>query len=243
MPDLQFIDRLGHGVHEVKLAAEMLVEELSAHIFERGSTWHIYSGPLKIAFDPRFDAACKLKLMQQSSMVVERILEMGIDQVDIPCVSESIRYSTHGWYLNGQLRVREESLKSQLAGIGDGTLSAIEAALYFGDGCAIPSLIQGYPDRAQQYTHQALELLATAKKTEEPAAGTTIRDAQIMIQSIQVLIACHGRHPDHLAEVNHFALDFECQSAEAEWIEGTRGSARLFGSGTPHELCESGLSL
>ncbi|MHB8629430.1 MAG: hypothetical protein ACYDBJ_22835 [Aggregatilineales bacterium] len=225
VPDLQFIDRLGHGAHEVKLAAEMLVEQLSTHVFEHGSTWHIYSGPLKIAFDPRFDAYRKLKLMDQSSMVVERVLEMGIDQVDIPCISELIRYSTHGWYLGGQLRVREVSLKSQIAGIDDGTLGTIEAALYFGDGCAIPSLIQGYPERAKQYTDQALELLETVTSSEERNAGTTIRDAQIMIRSIQVLIACHARHPRHLAEVNHYACEFADSAADTEWIEGTRQEA------------------
>src|SRR5260221_14708765 len=36
VPDLQFIDRLSHGANEVKLAAELLVEQLSSQVLEQG---------------------------------------------------------------------------------------------------------------------------------------------------------------------------------------------------------------
>lgn len=220
--ELEFIARLSRGVHEVRLAAELLVDQLSTHVLTGGTDWHIYSGPLKIAFDPRLDAAERLKLMNRSGMVVERILEMGIDQADIPCVSELIRYSIHGWYLNGLFRVREASLSSQLAGLRDGYLDTVEAALYLGDGCAVPCLLSGNLERAHHYILQAENILheRTGHLSDEYAVG--IHDAWIMLRSIQALIDSHWteRHTPDLLERHKSVLS--PHPAQNAWIEGIR---------------------
>jgi len=223
--DLEFVDRLSRGTQEIKLAAELLVDQMTAQVFGNDSTWHIYSGPLKMAFNLNSDQVQQLKLMSQASMIIDRVLEMGIDQADIPCVPELIRFSTHGWYLKGFLKTREASLTSGIAGIWDGPLDMIEAALYMGDGCAIPSLISGNPNRAMSYTQQALTLLETVDPTEEARSFLTIRDAYIMIRSIQSMIACYWDCQQHQELVSRFMQDFEKATGGTEWVEGTRHEA------------------
>jgi hypothetical protein len=223
--DLEFIDRLSRGAHEIKAAAEMLVGQLEGHILEKGASWHIYSGPLKIAFDASLDANYRRQLLSRSSMIVERIFEMGIDKADIPCLSELIRYSMHGWYIDGFYTTRVTSLSSHMTGIYDGYLGAVEEALYIGDGCAIPCLISGYPDQAREYTRQALQLLDTATAADERQAAIDVDDARVMICSIQAMIACHSGTVEDAAIVSHFVQAYGSRPAHTEWIEGTRHEA------------------
>jgi hypothetical protein len=222
VPELEFIVRLSRGTQEVRLAAELLVDEFTRQVLGQDSTWHIYSGPLKMAFDSKSDQRVQLKLLSQASMVIDRILEMGIDQTDIPCVSELIRYSTHGWYLKGFLRTREASLSSKLAGLSEGYLDTIERALYIGDGCATPSLISGHPERAMAYTREALALLDEADRGEEQQSFLTIHDARIMVRSIQANIACHWNFEAHRTLVTQFVKEYEKTQASNEWVEGVR---------------------
>lgn len=222
VPDLEFIIRLSRGTQEIRLAAELLADRLTNQVLGHDSTWHIYSGPLKMAFDSKSDQHVQLKLLSQASMVIDRILEMGIDQADIPCVSELIRYSTHGWYLKGFLKTREAGLTSKLAGLSESYLDTIERALYIGDGCAIPSLISGHPERALAYTHQALTLLETADLSEERQSFLTIQDAEIMIRSIQTNIACYWDFERHRELVSQFVQEYEKIEAANEWVEGVR---------------------
>src|SRR5437016_4249787 len=115
--DLEFIGRLSHGVHEIRLAVDNLVEELSNQVFSHNSNWQIYSGPLKIALDPGFDLMCQYQLMSRASLIMERVLDMGIDRTTVPSIDELIRYSTHGWWAKGFYKVREASLSSDIVGI------------------------------------------------------------------------------------------------------------------------------
>src|SRR5579859_8237536 len=39
VPDLAFIDRLTRGTQEIKLATELLVDELSTQVFSENSSW------------------------------------------------------------------------------------------------------------------------------------------------------------------------------------------------------------
>ncbi|MBX3062268.1 MAG: hypothetical protein U0528_20705 [Anaerolineae bacterium] len=223
--DLEFIERLSRGAHEARLAADALVEQLNNQIHSKNTTWHIYSGPLKMAFDLKLDPMRRQRLMTQSSLIVRRVLEMGIDQANIPAAPELIRYSTHGWYLNGLFKIREDSLQSELAGILDGYLSPVEAALYVGDGCAVPSLISGNPERAGYYAQQALNLLQTATIEDEQFAAVSIHDAATMIRSIQVMIACHSGYRQQEGMIAQFVHDHGDTPAQIEWIEGHRQEA------------------
>jgi hypothetical protein len=222
VPELEFIDRISRGTQEVRAAAELLVDQFESQVLADGSTWHIYSGPLKMAFDLQSDQAQQLELLNRSSMIVGRILDLGIDQADVPCVSELIRYSTHGWYLKGLLTIREASLNSEIAGLRDGYLDTIEAALYVGDGCATPSLISGHPERAMAYSQQALALLETVDSNEERRSFITIHDARIMIRSIQTMIACYWNYEQHQDLVSQFAKEYQHVRAHTEWVEGAR---------------------
>ncbi|MCC7206021.1 MAG: hypothetical protein IT323_01860 [Anaerolineae bacterium] len=223
--DLQFIDQLSRGAHEVKLAAETLVNQLESHVLSNGASWHIYSGPLKIAFDTSIDAIRRRQLLSRSSMIVERIFEIGIDKSDIPCLSELIRYSMHGWYVDGFYATRIASLSNRTSGIYDGYLGAVEEALYLGDGCAVPCMISGDVEQAHRYTQNALEILDAATPTDERQSAISIRDAQIMIRAIQAMIACHRAGPEDVEQVARFAREFENSTADVGWIEGTRHEA------------------
>lgn len=221
--DLEFIDRLSRGVHEVRAAAEALVDQLESIVLANGTTWHIYSGPLKIAFDTSMDADARRQLLRRSSMIVERVVEMGIDKADIPCISELIRYSMHGWYVDGFYRTRVNGLSSTATGIYDGYLGALEEALYIGDGCAVPCLISGDIGRARFFTERALQLLETVTVANEKQAAIRIEDARIMVRTIEAMIACYGdsdRDRDVVAQfLEQYGGDV---GAENEWIEGTR---------------------
>lgn len=224
--DLEFIDRLSRGVHEIRAAAEALVLELESIVLADGSTWHIYSGPLKIAFDTSMDAQTRRQLLRRSSMVVERVFEMGIDKADVPCISELIRYSTHGWYVDGLYRTRVTGLSSATTGIYDGYLGALEEALYIGDGCAIPCLISGDVERARSFTRRALQLLETVTSADEKQAAIRVEDAHIMIRTIEAMIACYGRSELDDAVVAQFLAHYGGDAgAENDWIEGTRQEA------------------
>jgi hypothetical protein len=224
--DLEFIDRLSRGVHEVRAAAEALVTQLESLVLENGTSWHIYSGPLKIAFDTNIDVESRRQLLRRSSMIVDRIVEMGIDKADIPCISELIRYSMHGWYAGGLYKTRVSGLTSQNTGIYDGYLGAVEEALYIGDGCAVPCLISGDVNRARSFTEWALQLLNTATEEDARQAAISIRDAQIMISAIQVMIACHSDSQSDSEIITLFLKNYDnVTAADIDWVEATRQSA------------------
>ncbi len=223
--DIEFIGRLSQGTQEIKIAADAIVEELTVQVFSNHSTWHIYSGPLKIAFDPGIDPVCQYQLMSRASMIMERILELGVDQTNIPSVGELIRYSTHGWWAKGFFKIREASLSSKTVGIRQDTINAIEAALYIGDGCAGPCLYSGNPARARWYTDQALDLLDTASPSEIRDSSLDLQDTIIMLRSLQATTACHEGFDKNQALITQFILDFGNIPASNEWIEGIRHEA------------------
>lgn len=223
--DLEFIGRLSRGVPEISAAAVALVLQLESSVLANGATWHIYSGPLKIAFDTSIDAKKRRQLLSRSSMIVERIVEMGIDKTEVPCISELIRYSAHGWYVDGYYRTRVTGLSSQTTGIYDGYLGVVEEALYIGDGCAVPCLISGNLDAARYFTDRALEMLSTATKEDERQAAISIRDARIMVQAIRAMIAAHSDHPEDAQLIASYLDDSSNSTAEIEWVEGSRQEA------------------
>lgn len=141
--DLEFIGRLSSSIQEVKLATEAVVDELDNQVFTQNTNWHIYSGPLKFAFDPRSDPNIQRHLMHKSGMVADRLLELGVDQSSIPSMSELIRYSMHGWYAQGMLGVREACLSNTASMLSHHYIGKIEAALYIGDGCGGASFFLG----------------------------------------------------------------------------------------------------
>ncbi|MBK8034600.1 MAG: hypothetical protein IPK17_34885 [Chloroflexi bacterium] len=89
VPELLFIDRLSRGVHEVKAAAEDLVAQLENYVLDRGTNWHIYSGPLKIAFDTSINVDQRRRLLSRSSMIVERILRWALIRRTSPAFRNS----------------------------------------------------------------------------------------------------------------------------------------------------------
>ncbi len=221
-PDLEFIARLSHGTMEIKMAADALVDELSTQIFSDHASWSIYSGPLKMALDPSFDPVCQYELMSRAGMIMERILEMGIDRGNIPSVGELIRYSTHGWWAKGFYKIREASLSSQLVGVRSDSIDPVEAALYIGDGCAGPCVYDGDTRRALNYYQQGLDMLETITPVQARSSAIDLRDAVIMLRSLQASTACYEGYDAHRGLIERFVEDFGNTSASNAWIDSMR---------------------
>ncbi len=220
--DLEFIARLSHGTIEIKMAADALVDELSSQVFSHNSTWSIYSGPLKMALDPSIDPVCQYEMMSRAGMVMERILEMGIDRANIPSVGELIRYSMHGWWSKGFFKIREASLSSALVGVRGDAIDPVEVALYIGDGCAGPCVFFGDTRRALMYYAQALDLLETITPSQARNSAVDLRDAIIMIRSLQASAACYEGYEAHESLIERFVADFDNASASDAWIDSMR---------------------
>jgi hypothetical protein len=225
VPDLEFITHLSGGVPEVKRSADLIVDELSRQVFSGNSTWHIYSGPLKLAFDVSGDSQCTDQLLNRSSLVMERILEMGVDRVDIPSVAELSRYSAHGWWAKGSFHVREASLSSKSVGITHESINKIEMALYMGDGCAAPCYYFGDTARANQYTAQALELLSMVDPAEERQSPINVRDATIMINAMKVGFVCYEGYQQYQGFIEQFEQKFGDVDDLNDWVNSIRHEA------------------
>lgn len=222
VPDLEFISRLSQGTLEIKMAADALVDELSEQVFTDRSTWSIYSGPLKMALDPSFDPVCQYEMMSRAGLVVERVLEMGIDRANIPSIGELIRYSTHGWWSKGFFRVRETALSSHMVGIRSDSVDPVEIALYIGDGCGGPCVYFGDTRRAMMYYGQALDLLDTISPAQAVSTSLDWQDAVIMIRSLQASTACYEGFELHEDLIEHFVADFGAKAASNAWIDSMR---------------------
>ncbi|MCC7207411.1 MAG: hypothetical protein IT323_08900 [Anaerolineae bacterium] len=225
VPDLEFVGRLLRGTQGLRQSAERLVDQLTSEVFRLNTTWHIYSGPLKVAFDLDTDAERRKQLMSYSRLVVERILELGLDRSDIPCVDELIRYSTHGWYVTGNFHVREAGLSSAEVGISPEYIGAVEAALYIGDGCVGPCLYAGDTERAKRYIDQALHLLQSSGLGGSGNEMRECEDATVMLRGLQAVVACHEGMEANQPLIDSFTTTFEHQRAENDWIEGMRNEA------------------
>lgn len=221
--DLQFIERLSRGVSEIRLAAEALVDELTSEVLGRNSTWHIYSGPLKMFHEQT--QVNKLELMSRSSMLVERVLELGIDRTTIPCISELVRYSTHGWFIKGFMAVRIASLSDARIGVMGDAIDTIEKALYIGDGCHNPCLYSGDYVSAQHFTEQALAVLNMADPAEERHVGVSIHDARIMVRALNIATQTYYGTDAQKPLLNQFVKDYESTPADNEWVEGMKQEA------------------
>ena len=225
LADLELLRRLSQGIHEVKLAADTLVDELDAQVYQEGANWHIYSGPLRMAFDPNSNPEYQRELMTRSSMIVERLLEMRVESADISSIAELIRYSVHGWHANGLFRIRQASLSSTLSEIRANHLDKVEAALYIGDGCAGPTFFLGCVNQAKAYLAQALTLLEDLNRAEEPSSYVSVEDAYILFRSLQTFIACHEGYDVNQPLIRRFVRDYDSIAASNEWIEAIRQEA------------------
>lgn len=226
--DLEFIGRLSEGMQGIKIAANSLVDELCDQVYSENSTWSIYSGPLRLAVDPKLDPAHQYELMNRASLIMERILEMKIDHTDVPSIGELIRYSTHGWWSKGFLRIREASLSSQEVGIFHSPVGAIETALYISDGCGGACMSLGNFRKAMAYHEQAIQYLETIQPIEPSTSLVDFHDSLVMIKSLQVITACFEDHHYYESLLTDFIRDFATVSVDSEWIDSIRHEALGF---------------
>jgi hypothetical protein len=224
-PDIELVGRLSRDIREIGLAANALADELESQISQNGRDWHIYSGPLLLAFDPEANAEFLRTLMARSSMIVERFLEMRADSADIPSIAEMIRYSIHGWHAVGLFRIREASLTNMLAEIKARSIGKVETALYIGDGLGNTSFLLGKVDQAKRYVQQALGLLDGTSRVEAQNGPVSVEDAQVLLRSFETSIMCHEGYALNYHSIRDFVQNYKNVSAENEWAEGLRHKA------------------
>ncbi len=220
--ELEFIGRLSSSVQEVNGAAEALVEQLDEAVFTRQSNWHIYSGPLKFAFDPNYEQDTLRQLMLKSGMVAERFLELGADESSIPAMSELLRYSMHGWHATGMFAIRAASLRAVAGVFASNYIGKIEAALYIGDGCGVPYFFLGQLDKSNRCMKEAMSLLEDAPASEGAQGAVTRHDAMTMLRSIEAQNACYDNFERSHGLIESFEKEFGGETPSNGWIDGIR---------------------
>jgi len=215
---------LAHRLERIDRIAERLAGELAAHMGE-GTSWHIYSGPLVLAFTPDLDAARRADLAARATQVIDRIGELGFDHRDVPALPELVRAMLHLWHHAGTFGVRGRSVQASLARAGATYLNRIELALYFGDVCAMASLFTGDLAAADRYGARARSLLATADAADEEASPVPRVEAETMVASVRAqILACHGGD-EATEELDAFAAGPGERSAACAWIDSVRCGA------------------
>lgn len=219
---LEFLLMLTEDAREIKLAAEYLVDELLKYVITDDSTWHVYSGPLKIAYTDSLTNNPYHRILHQTAHLTEHILTLGLDREDIPCIGELVRYSSHGWFHLGYIKLREQALSSPKIGVNHENISRIEKALYYGDLCASTAYFLDDPTSATHYVTTALQILNDASITDEKFASMSAQDARGIIRSIDVMQRCYYPHlsgntiifQQFMAEYNQIMLDSSFASAK-----------------------------
>jgi hypothetical protein len=215
---------LAHRLERIDRIAERLAGELAGHMGE-GTSWHIYSGPLVLAFAPGLDPARRADLAARATQVIDRIGELGFDHRDVPALPELVRAMLHLWHHAGTFGVRGRSVQASLARAGASYLNRIELALYFGDVCAMASLFTGDLAAADRYSARARSLLATADAADEAASPVPRREAETMVAAVRAqILACHGGD-EAMEELDAFAAGPGDLPATCAWIDSVRYGA------------------
>lgn len=221
---LQMLHDLAHRLDRIDRIAERLAAELSAHMGD-GTDWHIYSGPLALAFAPGLRPAQRADLAERAAALIVRASELGFDHHDVPALPELLRALLHIWHHAGTFGLRAQSVQRVLAHAGQGYLNRIELALYLGDVCTMPALFTGDVDDARIHAHEARVLLDEASSDDEAASPVSRRDAGTMLESVWVQIqACHGTSGEH-AELARAATRLSAAEPDNGWIDSVRCGA------------------
>lgn len=218
--ELDFLLELTGGARRAARAAEALVTELQGYTL--GGDWHLYQGPLFLAFNPNLPPERRSLLMARSSALLDVILERGLHEGVVPALPELIRYSVHGWHHASRFDVRRRSVQERVAYVGAGYLGRVELALYLGDVCAMPALFAGTPGSALPYTERALALLDGAGPTDEAASPVDLADARVMVRAVHAqILACHGGGSAR-SELDRFEREDGARQPANAWIDSVR---------------------
>jgi len=221
---LQLQHDLAHRLERIDRIAEGLAAELAGHM-GRGTSWHIYSGPLVLAFAPSLDATRRASLAARATEVIDRVGELGFDHDDVPALPELIRAMLHLWHHAGTFGVRGRSVQASLARAGASYLNRIELGLYFGDVCAMASLFTGDLAAAARHGARARDLLASADADDEAASPVSRAEAETMVAAVRAqILACHGGH-EAAAELEGFAAVHGARHVACAWIDSVRCGA------------------
>lgn len=215
---------LAHRLERIDRIAERLAAELAVHM-GAGTSWHIYSGPLVLAFAPALDAARRADLASRATQLIDRIGELGFDHRDVPALPELVRAMLHLWHHAGTFGVRGRSVQTSLARAGASYLNRIELALYFGDVCAMASLFTGDLASSDRYSARARSLLASADAADEAASPVPRVEAETMVAAVRAqILACHGG-AEASEELDAFAAGPGGRPASCGWIDSVRCGA------------------
>ncbi len=215
---------LAHRLDRIDRTAERLAAEL-AGLMGPTSDWHIYSGPLALAFSPALSPAERTELAERAGALLARIAELGFDHRDVPSLPELIRSMLHLWHHLGTFGVRARSVQGLLARAGRSYLNRIELALYFGDVCAMPGLFTGDLADAERNAGRARRLLDEATAADEAASPVARRDAETMVASVRAqILACHAAGPARAA-LRAFEASERDRRPDIDWIDSVRCGA------------------
>lgn len=222
---LRFLLQLGRGTRGIRRAAEEILGELLTYTLSPSRGWHLYEGPLYVAFNPRLSAERRAELMERSGTVIQYILANKLDHREVPALPELIRYSVHGWHQICRFTVRTRSVRERIAEVGRSYLNRIEMALYLGDAYAMPSLFTGTVSAARRWTSKALSLLDDATPEDEKDSPVAVDEARIMVRSVEAqVLACHAPERTR-ATLERFLADYGTRCARLPWTENVRRAA------------------
>lgn len=221
---LRMLHDLAHRLDRIDRIAERLAVELGTHMNE-ANDWHIYSGPLVLAFAPSLQPAQRADLADRAAALVVRANELGFDHHDVPALPEVLRGLLHLWHHAGTFGLRAKSVQQVLARAGEGYLNRIELALYLGDVCTMPALFTGNVGEAERNARQARTLLDEATEADEAASPVSRTDASTMLDAVRVqILACHAPQLAR-AELSQVAEQIRHAPPESGWIDGVRCGA------------------
>jgi hypothetical protein len=221
---LRMLHDLAHRLDRIDRIAERLAAELAVHMGE-GTSWHIYSGPLVLAFAPSLRPAERADLAERAAALIVRASELGFDHRDVPALPELLRAMLHIWHHAGTFGLRARSVQRVLARAGRGYLNRIELALYLGDVCTMPGLFTGDLAEAERNARRARALLGEASDADEAASPVSRRDAATMLASVRAqILACHAPVAAR-PELAAFAQRARSEAPEIGWIDSVRCGA------------------
>lgn len=215
---------LAHRLDRIDRIAERLAAELASYM-GRNTDWHIYSGPLVLAFAPDLRPRERADLAERATLLIARINELGFDHRNVPSLPELVRSMLHVWHHAGTFGVRARSVQELLTRAGRSYLNRIELALYFGDVCTMPGLFTGDVADAERHAARARELLAAADTRDEAASPVTREDAETMLASVRAqILACHAAE-EAREELGAFERGPGARQPAIGWIDSVREGA------------------
>lgn len=217
---LEFLDHLAEGGQSLKTAAERLLAQMSA--FAVGD-WHLYDAPLSLAFRLDVSPTVRGAWIERSALLVERILDAGLDHTDVPVLPELIRTSSHGWHHASRFDLREKSLGGSWSSAWLAYFGRIERALYFGDLRAMPALFSGHVDESARHTETARRLLADVSDEDLQSSPVSAEDATTMVDAVAAQVhACHATDGSGLTALGEKLI---ARDVEHAWVDSVRCGA------------------